>query len=71
MDIIFGAVSAEQRRADIEKRERGASQFPPVCPFCLVPSEVLAVLMLFGFCDTALEHEKNETTSERSLDNKV
>ena len=49
MDIIFGAVSADQRRADIEKRERGASQFPPVCPCCLVLSEVLAVLMLFGF----------------------
>ncbi|RDX42416.1 general substrate transporter [Lentinus brumalis] len=41
MDIIFGTVSADQRKADIEKRER------------------------------ALEHEQNETLSERSLEHKV
>ncbi|TBU21731.1 general substrate transporter [Dichomitus squalens] len=41
MDIIFGSVSADQRQADISKREQ------------------------------ALEHEKNETRSERSVDNKV
>ncbi|KAI0363814.1 general substrate transporter [Pilatotrama ljubarskyi] len=41
MDVIFGSVSADQRRADIARQER------------------------------ALEHEVNETTSERSIENKV
>ncbi|ETW76863.1 MFS sugar transporter [Heterobasidion irregulare TC 32-1] len=41
MDIIFGTVSLEQRRADIAQQERG------------------------------LEHDKNETTSEQSIDRKV
>ncbi|KAM5545505.1 hypothetical protein V8D89_000832 [Ganoderma adspersum] len=41
MDIIFGAVSADKRQADIFRQER------------------------------ALDHERNETTSERSLEHKV
>lgn len=66
MDVIFGSITADQRRADIEKRERGASD---VCAPLRGSHGTHAVIVFLPLL--ALEHEQNETTSERSLDNKV
>ena len=68
MDVIFGSVSADQRQADIARQERGE---------CLLLDKVLSWLVYRRSSDAdalsvaALDHHHNETTSERSIDNKV